>query len=78
MSLNNQESTVLIALTRESFPRTLDALVAETGYPRPSLRRCLGQLRVKGYDIIRNGATGEYANLGRASSGEAFDSATMG
>lgn len=78
MSPNTQESNVLIALTKTDFPRTLDALHAETGYPVPSLRRCISRLRAmrpgKVVDIPRNEVTGEY----RLVFAELSESATMG
>lgn len=43
--MTNQESNVLMTLTRAQCPRTLDAMAAETGYPKPSIRRCISRLR---------------------------------
>lgn len=70
--MTNQETNVLTKLTNASYPRTLDALVAETGYPKASIRRCIHALNryattypqpefVSGLTgILLNRTTGEY------------------
>lgn len=50
--MTNQQSAVLIALAKNHIPRTPDAIAAETGYPKPSIRRTVGQLREAGYTIL--------------------------
>lgn len=50
--MNNQQERVLIALGRTTFARTPDALSAELGYPKASIRRTVNELRKKDYAII--------------------------
>ncbi len=48
MKTTPQQDRLLIALTRNHLPRTVENLSVETRIPRPSVRRTLAELRAKG------------------------------
>lgn len=59
------QDRLLIALTRTCYPRTVDALACELRMPKPSVRRCVGELRNRGYVIDMQVETGEYFLLAK-------------
>lgn len=66
--MTNSQNNILIRLAQTSYPRTLDALHAETGYPKPSIRRIIHELnQLPDYDIQRKESTGEYVVLSHPS-----------
>lgn len=52
--MTNRQDMVLIALTRENgISRDAVNLSIETGIPRASIRRIIGELRLLGFCILR-------------------------
>ncbi len=58
--MTEQQTTILIALTRNNYPRTARDIGIETGYPAASVRRSLIELRKVGFPISLADYYGEY------------------